>query len=106
MVGDWQERDAALRGAALLVNTTSLGMVGQPPLALRLDALPLAAVVNDIVYKPLETNLLAQARARGNKAVDGLGMLLYQARPGFHRWFGRLPEVTEALRAEVLGAMA
>lgn len=106
VVGDWQERDASLRGAALLVNTTSLGMVGQPPLALRLDALPLAAVVNDIVYKPLETNLLAQARARGNKAVDGLGMLLYQARPGFHRWFGRLPAVTEALRAEVLGAMA
>lgn len=105
VVSDWQERDASLRGAALLINTTSLGMVGQPPLALRLDALPLAAAVNDIVYKPLETNLLAQARARGNKAVDGLGMLLYQARPGFHRWFGRLPEVTEALRAEVLEAM-
>jgi shikimate dehydrogenase len=106
VVSDWQERDASLRGAALLINTTSLGMVGQPPLALRLDALPLAAVVNDIVYKPLETNLLAQARARGNKAVDGLGMLLYQARPGFHRWFGRLPEVTKALSAEVIGAMA
>ena len=106
VVCDWQERDASLHGATLLINTTSLGMVGQPPLALQLDALPLAAVVNDIVYKPLETNLLAQARARGNRVVDGLGMLLYQARPGLQRWFGRLPAVTEALRAEILGAMA
>ena len=106
VVCDWQERDASLHGATLLINTTSLGMVGQPPLALQLDALPLAAVVNDIVYKPLETNLLAQARARGNRVVDGLGMLLYQARPGLQRWCGRLPAVTEALRAEILGAMA
>jgi len=105
-VGDWERRDAALEGMALLVNTTALGMAGQPPLDLDLRALPLSAVVNDIVYRPLETELLAAARVRGNPAVDGLGMLLYQARLGFERWFGRLPEVTEELRSEVLKAMA
>jgi shikimate dehydrogenase len=103
--GAWEGRAKALDAAALLVNTTSLGMVGQPSLDLDLTALSDDAVVNDIVYKPLETDLLAAARARGNRVVDGLGMLLYQARPGFQRWFGRLPEVTAELRAEVLKAM-
>ncbi len=92
----------ALSEATLLVNTTSLGMEGQPPLRLPLDQLPTEAVVNDIVYTPLETKLLAAARARGNRVVDGLGMLLHQARPGFEAWFGTKPEVTAALRQHVL----
>ena len=91
-----------LAGAALLVNTTTLGMEGQPPLEMALDDLPGGAVVNDIVYAPLETDLLARARGRGNPAVDGLGMLLHQARPGFEAWFGVAPEVTTELRAFVL----
>ena len=86
----------------LLVNTTSLGMIGQPPLNLDLTPLPRDAVVTDIVYAPLETPLLAAARARGNQAVDGLGMLLHQAVPGFATWFGTVPEVDDALRAAVL----
>ncbi len=98
----WDERDSALDGAALVVNTTTLGMTGAPPLDLALDALPATAVVNDIVYAPLETPLLGAARARGNPAVDGLGMLLHQARPGFKAWFGHDPEVTGALRDHVL----
>jgi shikimate dehydrogenase len=101
--GDWGCRHEALAGAALLVNTTSLGMTGQPPLDLDLSALPQDAVVNDIVYAPLETDLLARARARGNKVVDGLGMLLHQARPGFEAWFGVAPAVTGDLREFVLG---
>ncbi|MEO3471111.1 shikimate dehydrogenase [Roseomonas sp. CAU 1739] len=87
--------------AALLVNTTSLGMQGHPPLAIDLAPLPAEAVVADIVYVPLETPLLAAARARGLRAVDGLGMLLHQARPGFEAWFGLAPHVDEALRALV-----
>ena len=98
----WTERESALEGAGLLVNTTSLGMHGQPPLEMRLDALPADAVVNDIVYVPLETPLLADARGRGLHAVDGLGMLLHQARPGFERWFGHRPEVTPALYAAIV----
>jgi len=98
---DWAARAEALAGAALLVNTTSLGMTGQPPLDLALDHLPASALVNDIVYVPLETPLLGQARRRGHRAVDGLGMLLHQARPGFAAWFGVMPEVTPALRAAV-----
>jgi len=98
----WRDTAAALGGAALVVNTTSLGMAGQPPLELDLDHLPADAVVTDIVYSPLETPLLAAARARGNAVVDGLGMLLHQARPGFEAWFGRAPEVTPELRAHVL----
>lgn len=94
----WAERSAALDGAALLVNTTTQGMVGQPPLDLVLDPLPRSALVSDIVYIPLETPLLAAARARGNPAVNGLGMLLNQARPAFKAWFGVLPAVTPALR--------
>ncbi len=101
----WAVRADALAGAALLVNTTTLGMSGQPPLELDLDALPGDAVVNDIVYAPLETPLLAAARARGNPAVDGLGMLLHQARPGFEAWFGVRPEVTAALRDFVLDGL-
>jgi shikimate dehydrogenase len=99
---DWSERAEALAGAALLVNSTTLGMTGQPPLELELAALPRSAVVDDIVYVPLETPLLAAARARGNAVVDGLGMLLHQARPGFAAWFGREPEVDQALRDFVL----
>ncbi len=98
----WDEREAALAGAALLVNTTSMGMQGQEPLLLRLDDLPAEALVNDIVYVPLETDLLAAARARGNLAVDGLGMLLHQAVPGFEAWFGVRPEVTPELRAIIV----
>lgn len=103
-VEPWNAWPTALADAALLVNTTSLGMTGEPPLPAELDALPPAAVVNDIVYRPLETELLATARARGNPVVDGLGMLLHQARPGFAAWFGVEPQVTEALRARVLAA--
>ena len=102
----WREREAALDRAALLVNTTSLGMQGQPPLVLALDALPRAAVVTDVVYTPLITALLAVARARGNPVVDGLGMLLHQARPGFRAWFGVDPRVDEDLRATVLAGLA
>ena len=99
----WQRRADALEGAGLLVNTTVLGMTGQPALALDLAALPAAAVVSDAVYAPLETPLLAAAAARGHVVVDGLGMLLHQARPGFAAWFGVAPEVTPALREAVLG---
>jgi shikimate dehydrogenase len=99
---DWAERATALAGAALLVNSTTLGMTGQPALDLDLAVLPRAAVVYDIVYVPLETPLLAAARARGHAVVDGLGMLLHQARPGFAAWFGREPEVDAALRDFVL----
>jgi shikimate dehydrogenase len=89
---------APLEDAALLVNTTSLGMQGQPALELDLAPLPRCAVVADIVYVPLETRLLAAARGRGLVAVDGLGMLLHQARPGFEAWFGVAPQVDQALR--------
>ncbi|MGE0119314.1 MAG: shikimate dehydrogenase [Dongiaceae bacterium] len=101
-VRGWDDRATALADAALLVNATTLGMTGQPPLDLPLERLPLQAVVNDIVYSPLETPLLAAARARGNPAVDGLGMLLHQARPGFAAWFGVDPEVAPDLRRFVL----
>lgn len=101
-VVSWVGRKEALAGAALLVNTTSLGMTGQEPLALALDALPAHAVVNDLVYAPLETPLLAAARRGGHVGVDGLGMLLHQARPGFAAWFGVEPVVDDALRAYVL----
>jgi shikimate dehydrogenase len=94
----WRDRAAGLDGAGLLVNTTSLGMIGQPPLELALDALPTGAVVADIVYAPLETELLAASRARGCVAVDGLGMLTHQARPAFRDWFGVMPEATPELR--------
>ena len=95
----WEARVQALEGAAILVNTTSQGMVGEAPLDLALDVLPLSALVVDIVYVPLETPLLAAARARGHRVVDGLGMLLHQARPAFEAWFGIDPKVTPELRA-------
>lgn len=98
----WADRDIMLEGCDTLINATSLGMNGQPPLPLRLDALPQGAVVNDLVYTPLETPLLASARARGNPAIDGLGMLLHQAAPGFQRWFGVTPTVDRELREWVL----
>ncbi|MEX0757996.1 MAG: shikimate dehydrogenase [Tistlia sp.] len=100
---DWEARETALEGLRLLVNTTALGMSGQPPLPLRLDRLPAEAVVSDLVYAPLTTGLLGTAQAHGNRTVDGLGMLLHQAVPGFAAWFGHEPEVTPALRDFVLG---
>ena len=103
VVVDWADRARALDGVSLLVNGTTQGMAGEPPLDLDLSHLPAAAVVSDIVYVPLVTPLLAAAAARGNRTVDGLGMLLHQARPGFERWFGRAPEVTGELRRIVLG---
>jgi shikimate dehydrogenase len=97
----WAERNEAMAGVSLLVNTTSLGMHGQAPLDVALDALPLEAMVSDAVYIPLETPLLADARKAGHRTVNGLGMLLNQARPAFQSWFGVLPEVTPELRAAV-----
>jgi shikimate dehydrogenase len=101
-VVDWSERHDALDGAALLVNTTNQGMHGQPELDIQLDQLPVAALVSDAVYIPLETPLLQAARLRGNATVNGLGMLLNQARPAFHAWFGVMPEITPALRTAVM----
>jgi shikimate dehydrogenase len=98
---DWARREDALDGAAMLVNTTSQGMVGQPALDMSLDRLPRTALVSDIIYIPKETPLLAAARVRGNRTVNGLGMLLNQARPAFRDWFGVMPEVTPELRAMI-----
>jgi len=95
----WEEKEAVLPHASLLVNTTSLGMKGQPALALDLSPLSPRAVVADLVYVPLETPLLAAARARGLRTADGLGMLLHQAVGGFELWFGQRPKVTAELRA-------
>ena len=97
-VAEWSKLSFQLESADLVVNTTSLGMSGQPDLDLSLDPLGKNALVTDIVYVPLETNLLKQARLRGNPVVDGLGMLLHQAVPGFEHWFGNRPVVTDALR--------
>jgi len=97
----WEEREAALEGAAMLINATNQGMLGEPPLDIALDRLPVSALVSDIVYIPRETALLAAARRRGNRTVNGLGMLLHQARPAFHAWFGIMPEVTPELRAMI-----
>ena len=102
----WEARDGALEDAGLLVNSTSLGMTGEPELAIDLARLPPRAVVADLVYVPLETGLLAAARRRGNPCVDGLGMLLHQGRPGFEAWFGRSVRVTRELRAAVLSTLA
>jgi shikimate dehydrogenase len=98
---DWNARDAALPGHALLVNTTSLGMAGNAPLEIDLDRAAAGLTVADIVYVPLETPLLAAARVRQIRCVEGLGMLLYQAIPGFRSWFGVNPAVSEALRRHV-----
>lgn len=101
-VEDWEHRSVALSGCGLLVNTTTQGMPGNPPLEIDLDGLVPDAVVNDIVYVPLETDLLARARQRGLRVADGLGMLLHQAVPAFEKWFGVRPEVTPELRALVV----
>ena len=103
---DYAALPALLEDADFLVNTTSLGMVGQPPLAIDLAPLPVKAVVADIVYAPLETGLLRQAAARGLRTSGGLGMLLHQAVPGFARWFGKTPRVTAELRALVAADIA
>jgi len=95
----WEERAAHSRGAGALINATSLGMQGSAPLDLDVAALPADCVVADIVYVPLATPLLAAARTRGLATIDGLGMLMHQAVPGFQRWFGVRPQVTEELRS-------
>jgi len=102
---DWEARQEVLGSCGLLVNTTSLGMAGHDPLVLDLSTLPRNAVVADIVYVPLETPLLKSARDLGLTAVDGLGMLLHQAVPGFERWFGVRPEVTPELTAHVIATL-
>ena len=101
-VGAWDNN--LLADADLLVNATSLGMTGKEPLEMDLSRLPVGALVTDIVYAPLITPLLAAAKARGNPIVDGLGMLLHQAVPGFAAWFGVRPQVTAQLREHVLGS--
>jgi shikimate dehydrogenase len=102
---DWEERAAKLSACGLLINSTSLGMTGQPPLDIDISALPGSAIVADVVYAPLLTPLLVEAAKRGNTVVDGLGMLLHQAVPGFERWFGVRPHVTPALRAHVVDTL-
>jgi shikimate dehydrogenase len=102
----WEQRDAALEGAGMVVNTTSLGMVGQPALDISLDRLPASAIAADIVYIPLETPFLAAARRRGNRTVDGLGMLLNQGRPAWKAWFGLEPDVTAELRTMIEGTIS
>ncbi len=105
-VFEWSDTVRAFDGAELLVNATSLGMTTKEPLRIDLDHLPLNALVADMVNVPLETELLRAAKARGNKTVDGLGMLLHQARPAFKAFFGKDPEVTEQIRAVTLGSGA
>ena len=102
-VVDWSRRQDALGDAALLVNATTQGMSGQPPLDVDPTALPATAIVYDIVYTPEDTPLLTAARARGLATVDGIGMLLHQARPQFEGWFGIEPEIDAALKHAVLG---
>jgi shikimate dehydrogenase len=97
----WDQRVEALDGIALLANATSLGMAGKPPLEMALDRLPQHALVGDLIYIPPETPLLAAARIRGNVTVNGLGLLLNQARPAFNAWFGVMPEITPALRQAI-----
>ena len=100
----WEQRESASRGASVLVNTTPVGMKGRgsPDLGIGFSGFDPRCVVCDIVYVPLETEMLAAARARGLRTVDGLGMLLHQAVPGFEKWFGVRPEVTQELRALVV----
>jgi shikimate dehydrogenase len=105
IVCSWAEIDVALRGANLLVNATSLGMSGEPSLMLDFASLSRSAPVVDIVYSPLETDLLAAARRRGNPVVDGLGMLMHQGRPGFEAWFGVAVGVTPRLRAAMVASL-
>jgi shikimate dehydrogenase len=105
-VHSWNEAGDVQYDAGLLVNTTSLGMTGEPPLVIDLTRLPRPAPVVDIVYVPLETGLLAEARKLGHPVVDGLGMLLHQGRPGFEAWFGAVVRVTPRLRAAVMATLA
>ena len=98
---NWSERNNALSNIAMLVNTTNQGMHGQPDLDIKLDDLPASALVSDAIYIPLETPLLVAAKARGNKTVNGLGMLLNQARPAFEAWYGVLPEITPELHKAI-----
>jgi shikimate dehydrogenase len=100
--GDWKR---AFDTAGLLVNTTSLGMVGKPALEFELENLPLTAAVADIVYNPLQTGLLKAASERGHRTMDGLGMLMHQAVPAFAAWFGVTPKVTSEMRAELVKAL-
>ncbi len=102
LVSDLQRASDHLATAATIVNSTSLGMVGQPPLDFDLSSAPSNALVSDIVYNPLQTDLLKQATALGLTVVDGLGMLLHQAAPGFEKWFGKQPSVDDELRKIVL----
>jgi shikimate dehydrogenase len=95
----WEQRHEAIDGVAMLVNATNQGMIGEAALDLRLDKLPPAALVNDIIYNPRETPLIVAARLRGNRTVTGLGMLLHQAVPAWQAWFGLSPKVTPELRA-------
>lgn len=97
----WEQRNEVLEGAAMVVNATSQGMLGQPALDIRLEKLPATALAADIIYIPLETPFLAAARQRGNRTVNGLGMLLHQGRPAWKAWFGIETEVTAELRAMV-----
>jgi shikimate dehydrogenase len=102
----WEETEPALSGAAILVNTTTLGMKGQPALAIDLGRLPKRAIVADLVYVPVLTPLLAAAQSRGLRTADGLGMLLHQAVRGFALWFGKEPQVTAELRALIAADLA
>lgn len=102
-VVDWVQVANVIEDAATVVNTTSLGMEGQPELRVALDGLKPGTVVTDLVYTPLRTRLIDEAEQAGCVVVDGLGMLLHQAVPGFERWFGLRPEVDDATRAAVLG---
>ncbi|MDM8165983.1 shikimate dehydrogenase [Roseovarius sp.] len=99
---DWVQAGNMLEDATTVVNTTSLGMIGKPPLRVPLDGLQRGALVTDLVYAPLKTRFLAEAEDLGCQIVDGLGMLLHQAVPGFERWFGVRPEVDSATRAAAL----
>ncbi|MBL4812631.1 MAG: shikimate dehydrogenase [Rhodobacteraceae bacterium] len=101
-VYDWVQAGNLLEDAATVINTTSLGMTGCPELRVPLDGLRAGTVVTDLVYAPLQTHLLQEAEAAGCITVDGLGMLLHQAVPGFERWFGKRPEVNDAARAAIL----
>ena len=103
-VQEWVQAPAMLEGAATVVNTTALGMTGKSDFNVPLETLPSTALVTDIVYTPLMTQFLIEAQDKGCTVVDGLGMLLHQAAPGFERWFGQRPEVDEATRAAVLSA--
>ena len=106
VVCNWEQRTEILQDASLLVNTTSLGMQGKPELDISLDQMPEGSCVYDIVYNPLETDLLKSAARQNLQCVDGLGMLLHQAVPGFELWFGVRPEVTPELRTLLIDSLS